>query len=63
MKILHGIVDHFRASESDVAEIYGQDKAFSFRNFAWILLAWMILWTVWPPQFPVSADRISERGF
>ncbi|MBO4648645.1 MAG: glycosyltransferase family 39 protein [Lentisphaeria bacterium] len=48
MKIIQKIVDHFRASDSEAAGIYGQDSAFSFRNFVWILLAWMFLWSVWP---------------
>ena len=48
MKFIRKIASHFRASDNEAADVYGQDKAFSFRNFAWILLAWMILWTVWP---------------
>ena len=48
MKILHLIVDHFRCADSADAKAYGQEKIFSFRNFFWILFAWMIIWTVWP---------------
>ena len=48
MKILQGIKEHFRVSDNETAEIYGQDRVFSFRNFVWVLFAWMILWTVWP---------------
>ena len=48
MKIIKFIADHFRSSDSAASETYGQEKMFSFRNFAWILLAWMIIWTVWP---------------
>ena len=48
MRIWQKIVEHFRASDSEAAEAYGQDRMFSFRNFVWILFAWMILWTVWP---------------
>ena len=47
-KLWEGIAGHFRVSDSAAAGTYGQDRLFSLRNFALILLGWMILWTVWP---------------
>ena len=48
MSILTAIAGHFRISENPVSDTYGSARFFSFRNFALILLVWMILWTVWP---------------
>ncbi len=48
MNIMKKIAEHFRVADSSISEAYGQEKTFSFRNFVWILFAWLILWTVWP---------------
>lgn len=48
VNILKIVAEHFRVSETPAAETYGQGNTFSFRNFLWILCAWLILWTLWP---------------
>ena len=48
MKIKQLIVEHFRCTDRAPADTCEQERMFSFRNFVWILLGWMILWTVWP---------------
>ena len=48
MKIIQIVTEHFRICGDDISASRIKESAFSFRNFAFILLAWMILWTVWP---------------
>ena len=48
MKIIPAIAEHFRICGDGVPASRIEAGAFSYRNFALLLLAWMILWTVWP---------------
>ncbi len=48
MKILPAIAEHFRMCGDGTPASCIRESVFSYRNFAFILLAWMVLWTVWP---------------
>ena len=48
MKIIPAIKEHFRMGGDGVPASRIEEGVFSYRHFALILLAWMILWTVWP---------------
>ena len=48
MKIIQAIKDHFRICGDDISANCVKESAFSYRNFAFVLLAWMFIWTVWP---------------
>jgi hypothetical protein len=48
MKTVQAVAGHFRGTDSAASAAYGSENVFSLRSFLLILLAWMILWTVWP---------------
>lgn len=48
MKIIQAITGHFRTCGDEISASCIKESVFSYRNFAFVLLVWMFIWTVWP---------------